>query len=185
MKRLFDIVVSALALAILLPVLMAIVIAIRLDSPGAAFFRQKRVGRRGVIFSILKFRSMVENAESVGGYSTSANDARITRVGRVLRKTSLDELPQLLNVLVGDMSLVGPRPDVPAQRDGYTQEEWELRHSVRPGITGLAQARLRSSATPEERKAMDLYYAENASLWLDLRIILKTAISVLSGSGSN
>lgn len=185
MKRLFDITISFLALLILLPVFLLITVAIRLESPGAALFLQERVGRLGRPFSILKFRSMVRNAEKLGGYATAADDARITGVGRILRKTSLDELPQLINVIRGDMSLVGPRPDVPAQKKDYTEQEWRLRHQVRPGITGLAQARLRSRATSEQRKEMDLYYARNASLWLDIKIIAQTLISVLSGTGSN
>jgi lipopolysaccharide/colanic/teichoic acid biosynthesis glycosyltransferase len=131
-----------------------------------------------------KFRSMVINAESLGGYSTADRDPRITPIGRFIRKTSLDELPQLLNVLFGEMSIVGPRPDVPAQRSLYTEEEWMVRHSVRPGITGLAQSTLRSEATTEQRKAMDLEYAKNVSFALDVRIILMTIRQVVFKGGN-
>lgn len=127
---------------------------------------------------------MVINAESLGGYSTADCDPRITPIGRFIRRTSLDELPQLLNVLVGDMSIVGPRPDVPAQRSFYTEDEWMVRHSIRPGITGLAQSTMRSEATKEQRKAMDLEYANNASLALDARIILMTIKQIIFKGGN-
>ena len=127
---------------------------------------------------------MVINAESLGGYSTADRDPRITAIGRFIRRTSLDELPQLLNVLFGEMSIVGPRPDVPAQRSLYTDDEWTVRHSVRPGITGLAQSTLRSEATTEQRKAMDLEYAKNVSFALDVRIILMTIRQVVFKGGN-
>jgi lipopolysaccharide/colanic/teichoic acid biosynthesis glycosyltransferase len=130
-----------------------------------------------------KFRSMVKNAGAIGPYYTASDDPRITRVGRFIRRTSLDELPQLFNVVKGDMSLVGPRPDVPAQRQLYTAEDWQLRCSVRPGITGLAQAELRSEATPEQRLALDLRYAREHSLPMDLCILAKTA-GRITGKGS-
>jgi lipopolysaccharide/colanic/teichoic acid biosynthesis glycosyltransferase len=127
---------------------------------------------------------MVKNAAAIGPYFTAADDPRITRVGRFIRRTSLDELPQLLNVLRGDMSLVGPRPDVPAQRTLYTDAEWALRCSVRPGITGLAQALLRSQATEQQRRALDLRYAREHTVWLDLKIMGWT-LGRLTGKGSN
>lgn len=178
-KRLFDILVSACALLLVAPLFLVIAIAIRLDSPGPVFFRQTRVGRDGAPFGMYKFRSMVADAERLGGYSTARGDPRVTRSGRFLRRTSLDELPQLLNVLLGDMSLVGPRPDVPAQRKGYTEEEWLIRHRVRPGITGLAQATVRSEAKPGQRKALDLEYVTKASLWVDIKILCLTVWQVL------
>lgn len=183
MKRLFDIIVAALLLLCSLPLFLPLAVAIRLDSPGSPFYRQIRVGRGGRPFGMLKFRSMVANADRIGGHSTAAGDARITKVGRFIRKTSLDELPQLLNVLSGDMSLVGPRPDVPAQEADYAPEDWVLRHRVRPGVTGLAQALKRSSATPAERTEMDLRYVREQSLWLDLKILWWTARQVLSKGG--
>ena len=133
---------------------------------------------------MLKFRSMVKNAASIGPYFTSANDPRITRVGRFIRRTSLDELPQLINVLLGDMSLVGPRPDVPAQRSLYTEADWVQRCSVRPGITGLAQALYRSTSTEAQRLEADLRYTREASLWLDLKICWWT-VQRLGGKGAN
>jgi lipopolysaccharide/colanic/teichoic acid biosynthesis glycosyltransferase len=183
-KRIFDLVLAFIALMLLSPLLLLTAVAIRLDSAGPVLFRQQRVGRYGKPFGILKFRSMVTDAAKLGSYMTADNDPRITRVGRFIRRTSLDELPQLLNVLRGEMSMVGPRPDVPAQKDGYTEQEWTIRHSVRPGITGLAQATLRSAATREQRKEMDLRYAQTASLAQDMRIILMTVKQVLSKGGN-
>lgn len=184
MKRTIDILLSLLTFVIFAPVLIAVALAIYLSDFGPVLFRQQRVGRGGREFSIFKFRSMVVNAEQKGGYSTMDRDPRITAVGRFIRRTSLDELPQVLNVLIGDMSLVGPRPDVPAQRSLYTEEEWMVRNSVRPGITGLAQATLRSAATTEERKKLDLHYARNASVAFDLVIIAWTFKQVF-GKGGN
>jgi lipopolysaccharide/colanic/teichoic acid biosynthesis glycosyltransferase len=183
LKRVFDIAVALIALAVLWPVFLVVALAIRLDSPGPALFRQTRVGIGGQSFPMLKFRSMVVDAERVGGYSTAVGDPRITRVGHFIRRTSLDELPQLFNVLRGDMSWVGPRPDVPAQKGNYSDADWQARHRVRPGITGLAQATLRSAATPAQRLALDLEYVERASLLFDLKILLLTVRQVL-GKGS-
>jgi lipopolysaccharide/colanic/teichoic acid biosynthesis glycosyltransferase len=184
MKRTLDVLVALAALIVLAPVLGAVALAIALESGAPVLFRQVRVGLGGREFGMYKFRSMVRDAAAIGPYYTSAADPRITRVGRFIRRTSLDELPQLFNVLAGDMSLVGPRPDVPAQRSLYRQQEWAQRCSVRPGITGLAQATLRSEATPQQRLALDLRYAREHSLWLDLRILALT-LSRLSGKGSN
>lgn len=182
-KRLADVVVAALLLLLLAPLLLLVALAVRVDSPGPVLFRQQRVGLGGRPFAIFKFRSMVVDAPRLGGYSTAPCDPRVTRSGRWLRRLSLDELPQLLNVLRGDMSLVGPRPDVPAQRSGYNNDEWQLRHRVRPGITGLAQAMVRSQARPGERKALDLQYVREQSLGLDLWILLLTLRQLL-GKGS-
>lgn len=184
MKRTMDVLLSLVALALLSPLLLATAAAVALESGRPVLFRQTRIGRGGRAFGMYKFRSMVKNAAAIGPYYTSSDDPRITRVGRFIRRTSLDELPQLFNVVRGDMSLVGPRPDVPAQRELYTPEEWELRCSVRPGITGLAQAMLRSKATPAQRRELDLRYAREHSLWLDLRIVAWT-LARMSGKGSN
>ena len=184
MKRTLDIVLSAFALVLLSPVLLATAVAVALDDGFPVFFRQVRVGREGRTFGMFKFRSMVKNAAAIGPFNTSADDPRITPVGRFIRRTSLDELPQLLNVLLGDMSLVGPRPDVPVQRSLYDDADWALRCSVRPGITGLAQALLRSEGTEDDRRALDLRYVREASLWLDLRIMAWT-VGRLAGRGSN
>lgn len=184
LKRLFDICVAATALVCAAPVLLILALWVRLDSPGPILFRQQRVGRGCQPFEMLKFRSMVADAPAKGPHFTAKGDPRITGSGRVLRKTSLDELPQLINVLKGDMSLVGPRPDVPAQEKDYAPADWQRRHQVRPGITGLAQATLRSAATPEQRLALDLQYVDSAGLWTDLNIILRTVAQVL-GRGSH
>ncbi len=188
-KRLIDVLVSLILVLLLWPLLLAIALLVRATSPGPALFRQERVGRGGRPFTIFKFRSMRVDAPAVGPHFTAAGDPRITPIGRFLRRTSLDELPQVLNVLRGDMSLVGPRPNVPRQRDEYTQAEWDARNAVRPGITGLAQATLRSAATQEQRTALDLEYARPrgglARLGLDLRIIGRTLRTVVTGRGGN
>jgi lipopolysaccharide/colanic/teichoic acid biosynthesis glycosyltransferase len=184
MKRTFDMSLSLLALIVLSPVLAAAAAAVLLESGRPILFRQTRVGLGGREFAMYKFRSMVRNAAAIGPYHTATDDPRITAVGRFLRRTSIDELPQLLNVLRGDMSLVGPRPDVPAQRSLYSAADWAQRCSVRPGVTGLAQALLRSEATEAQRLALDLRYAREHSLWLDVKIIGWT-LGRLGGQGSN
>lgn len=183
-KRLSDLLAACMGLLLMAPLLLLLALLVRLDSPGPVLFRQQRVGRGGRPFSMLKFRSMVADAERRGGYATQASDPRITRVGRWLRRSSLDELPQLLNVLRGDMSLVGPRPDVPAQQALYRPRDWALRCSVQPGITGLAQSTLRSSATASQRLALDLRYVRQLSLGLDLRVLALTAGQVLWRGGN-
>ncbi|MDB5790424.1 MAG: sugar transferase [Massilia sp.] len=184
MKRLIDIIIAVCALLLLSPIMLFVILAICLYDRGPVFFKQERVGRFGKTFLIYKFRSMVVNAEQVGGYSTADKDPRITPVGRFIRRTSLDELPQLINVLNGDMSIVGPRPDVPAQKTLYTPEEWSLRNSVRPGITGLAQATLRSAATQAQRTVLDLRYARERNIGLDMKIIAMTFTQVLTKGGN-
>ena len=184
MKRLLDLVISTVALVLLAPVMLVVAAAIALESGRPVLFKQQRVGRGDREFGLYKFRSMVKDAAAIGPYHTATNDPRITRVGRFIRRTSLDEMPQLLNVLKGEMSVVGPRPDVPAQRALYTPFDWHARCSVRPGITGLAQALLRSEATPQQRLELDLRYVREHSLWLDLRILFWT-LGRLTGKGSN
>jgi lipopolysaccharide/colanic/teichoic acid biosynthesis glycosyltransferase len=185
MKRVFDVLLSALLLVLLSPLLAIAAAAIAIESGTPILFRQTRLGQGGREFAMYKFRSMVRDAEAVGPYFTSAADPRITRVGAFIRRTSLDELPQLFNVIKGDMSLVGPRPAVPAQRTSvYTEQEWEARCAVRPGITGLAQALVRSTGTQQECTMLDLRYAREASLWLDLKIVAWTIRTLLSGNGN-
>jgi lipopolysaccharide/colanic/teichoic acid biosynthesis glycosyltransferase len=179
-----DVVLSLLALLILSPVLVGTSLAIALESGFPILFRQSRLGLHGREFGMVKFRSMVKNAASIGPYFTSADDPRITRVGRFIRRTSIDELPQILNVLKGDMSLVGPRPDVPAQRALYSDADWAQRCSVRPGITGLAQALYRSDCSEAQRLEADLRYTLESSVGLDLKIMVWT-LRRLSGRGSN
>lgn len=184
MKRILDFLVSACSLVMLSPLLVLIALVIRWDSRGEILFRQVRVGRGCRTFRMLKFRSMVLGAPLLGPSHTEDQDKRVTRVGRYLRRSSLDELPQLFNVLKGEMSLVGPRPDLPEQRRLYDDAEWRLRHSVRPGISGLAQATLRSEANFRRRKSLDLYYARHQSLWLDLRILGATVLQVIRKGGN-
>ncbi len=184
MKRVMDIALSLITLLALSPLLLAAALAIALESGLPVLFRQTRVGLKGREFGMFKFRSMVKNAASLGPYFTQADDPRITRVGRFLRRTSIDELPQLINVLKGDMSLVGPRPDVPAQRSLYSDADWAQRCSMRPGITGLAQALYRSDSTEAQRLEADLRYIREASLWLDLEICWWT-LRRLGGQGAN
>jgi lipopolysaccharide/colanic/teichoic acid biosynthesis glycosyltransferase len=183
-KRAMDVLLSLLALVALSPVLLLTALTVALESGLPVLFYQTRLGLHGREFAMLKFRSMTRNAAATGPYFTSANDPRITRVGRFIRRTSLDELPQLLNVLKGDMSLVGPRPDVPVQRSLYSDADWTQRCSVRPGITGLAQAQIRSEGTQEQRLALDLQYTREVSVLFDLRIMLWT-LSRLTGKGGN
>lgn len=179
-----DIVLAMAALLALAPLLLGAALAIALETGLPVLFRQTRVGLNGREFGMYKFRSMVKNAAQVGPYFTTDNDPRITRVGRFVRRTSIDELPQLINVLKGEMSLVGPRPDVPAQRSLYSAEDWAQRCSVRPGITGLAQALYRSDSTEVQRLDADLRYTRDASLWLDLKICWWT-LRRLGGQGAN
>lgn len=184
MKRLVDIALSLLALLVLSPLLLVTALAITWETGFPVLFRQSRLGLNGREFGMLKFRSMVRDASSIGPYFTQTDDPRITRVGRIIRRTSIDELPQLMNVLWGDMSLVGPRPDVPAQRSLYTAADWAQRCSVRPGITGLAQALYRSNATDAQRLEADLRYTREISIGLDLKICWWT-LRRLSGEGAN
>jgi len=182
-RRAIDIVFSALALLLCLPLLLIAVLAIRLTSRGPAIFRQRRSGLYGVQFDMLKLRTMVDGAEHIGaGLAVNSGDPRITRVGSFLRRTSLDELPNLLNVLRGEMALVGPRPTLPAQVAQYTARQ-HGRLSVKPGITGWAQINGRASLAWSERIELDLYYVEHRSLLLDLKILLRTPVLVLGGGG--
>ena len=180
-KRIIDIIASLSALILLAPVFLLISCFSYYESKDwrAVLFLQPRVGLHGRLFNMLKFRSMVINASEKGEYYTLINDPRITKLGSFLRKSSLDELPQLINVLKGEMSLIGPRPDLPIQQQLYAEEEWTLRCSVRPGITGLSQSTLRSQATAEQRKEYDLYYIKNISLRLDIKIIFLTIKQVI------
>lgn len=184
LKRITDIFGSLIGLIIASPILVIIAIAIKLTSKGPVFFRQERLGKDGKVFKILKFRTMVVNAEKIGdGLAVkSENDSRITRVGKFLRATSLDELPQLWNVLVGQMSLVGPRP--PATYfpyDGYENyPDWaKKRFSMRPGITGLAQVVVRNSVSWNERIILDNKYIDTFSVWLDIKILFATIFKVV------
>jgi len=182
-RRALDIAVSALALALTSPVVVAAIVAIRLESSGPVIYRQRRVGMHGRSFDVLKLRTMVDGAEHIGaGLAIAAGDSRVTRVGSLLRRTSLDELPNLLNVLRGEMSLIGPRPTLPVQVAQYTERQ-RGRLLLRPGITGWAQVNGRASLPWAQRIELDLYYIEHRSLALDLRILARTPRMVLGGTG--
>jgi len=182
-RRAFDVVVAGTALIALSPFLALAVIAIRLESKGSAIYRQRRVGKDGREFDVLKLRTMVTGAEHMGaGLAVSEGDTRITRVGRLLRRTSLDEVPNLVNVLKGDMAIVGPRPTVPIQVDRYTDRQ-RGRLAVKPGITGWAQINGRTELPWDERIELDLWYIEHRSWRLDLEILKRTSRMVLGGHG--
>ena len=186
-KRLLDLVLTMATLLVLAPLMALIALAIRLTSRGPVLYRQERMGLDGRRFQILKFRSMVEKAEKDGARFASADDRRVTPVGRLLRKTSLDELPQLLNIIRGDMSLVGPRPERPVFIEDFRQHfpRYMLRHRVKAGMTGFAQVHgLRGNTSLEARLEHDLFYIENWSVWLDLKILLMTIPAVLRGKGA-
>ena len=188
-KRLFDVVVSAVGLLVLIPLFGLIAALIRVDSPGPVLFRQLRVGLHGRLFLIWKFRSMQEDAEKAGPRWAQANDPRISRVGWLLRQTRFDELPQLVNVLRGDMSLVGPRPERPVfvQDLRSTIPYYDIRHTVRPGMTGWAQVKFRYGASQEEahmKLQYDLYYVKNFSHLLDLKVLAHTIRVVMLGEGA-
>jgi len=182
-KRALDLALGGLALALASPVLAVVAVAIRLETHGHAIFRQRRVGLHGRQFLLFKLRTMVTGAEHMGaGLAVDEGDARITRLGAWLRRTSFDEVPNLVNVLRGHMSLVGPRPTVQVQVDRYTERQ-RGRLEALPGITGWAQINGRASLPWDERIELDLWYVEHASLRLDLRILIRTARLAATGAG--
>ena len=182
-KRAFDLVVSGCLAVLTAPVVAVLAVLIRLESPGSPLYTQTRVGKDGVPFQIYKLRTMVSGAEHQGaGLAISAGDARITRLGALLRRSSLDELPNLWNVVAGEMSIVGPRPTLQHQVDAYTEHQ-RARLAVKPGITGWAQVNGRAALPWPERIELDLWYVQHRSMALDLRILQRTLGMVLSGSG--
>lgn len=182
-KRLFDLLISGLSIIALFPLFVLVAIIIKADSKGPVFFRQERVGYQGLLFEIIKFRTMIVNAEKIGaGLFVEENDLRITRVGKLLRHTSMDELPQLINIFKGEMSLVGPRPTLAYQVEKYDQRQ-KNRLSVKPGITGWAQINGRNALTWPVRIELDLWYIENKSFWLDLKIIFRTIFVLFRRQG--
>jgi lipopolysaccharide/colanic/teichoic acid biosynthesis glycosyltransferase len=182
-KRVLDVAGAGAALAVASPALAVAAVLIRLESPGHPIYRQRRVGRDGRAFEVYKLRTMVSGAETMGpGLAVDEGDERITRVGAVLRRVSLDELPNLVNVVRGEMSLVGPRPTVQVQVDRYTERQ-RGRLAVRPGITGWAQVNGRASLPWHERIELDLWYIEHASLRLDLTILWRTLRMLFTGHG--
>jgi lipopolysaccharide/colanic/teichoic acid biosynthesis glycosyltransferase len=183
LKYLSDRVVSLLLLVVLSPALLAVATAIRLDSRGPVFFRQERPGRHGTSFRVFKFRTMVQGAEHIGlGAEVSREDDRITRVGKWLRLSSFDEVPQLINVLLGQMSLIGPRPAGPDHAERYTPHQ-RRRLEAKPGLTGWAQVNGRNLLSWEERIELDIWYVDHWSLWLDLRIVIRTPTALLDTEG--
>lgn len=197
-KRLFDFLASLAALILLSPLMLILAILVYLDDPGKVFYGHLRIGKNGKPFKVWKFRSMYMNAdkmidlltpEQAKQYYTEFkidNDPRITKIGNFLRKTSLDELPQLFNVLCNDMSLVGPRPLIESEIQTYYADMYDTLLAVKPGVTGYWQAYARNSATYQsgERQKMEMYYVHNASLWLDIKILFKTIGSVLKKQGA-
>jgi len=193
-KRVFDFVLALILAILTVPVFLVIAIAISIESPGSPIFKQERLGKNGRTFTVYKFRTMVKDAEKMGtGIFTSETDERITRVGSFLRKTSLDELPQIYNILKGEMSFIGPRPPVPyhpRKYEDYSPEQ-KLRFTMLPGITGYAQVMGRNSLSWDERIKLDVEYVKNYSLWLDIKILLMTfgavALSknIYKGSGKD
>jgi lipopolysaccharide/colanic/teichoic acid biosynthesis glycosyltransferase len=193
-KRVFDLLFAVLLLILTLPVLIVTAVLIKLDSKGPLFFTQPRLGRNGVIFGVRKLRTMVVGAERMldelrdqsdvdGPLFKMRNDPRVTRVGRIIRKLSIDELPQLWNVVMGDMSIVGPRPALPAEAELWT-DETRARLRVKPGITGMWQVSGRSSLAFEDYVRNDLYYVDNWTLLTDLAIVAKTVPVVFLGRGA-
>lgn len=189
-KRLFDIAGAIFLILISLPIMMITALAIKLESAGPILYRQERVGLNSKTFSVVKFRSMRTDAEKDGVPKwATASDSRVTRVGRIIRKLRIDELPQLFGVLKGDMSLVGPRPERPYFVDKLTQDIpfYAVRHSVKPGVTGWAQVSYQYGASREdtvEKLQYDLYYVKNHSLFLDLVVLFETIGVVLTGKGA-
>ncbi|WP_164219907.1 sugar transferase [Virgibacillus sp. YIM 98842] len=181
-KRMLDLLTLLLVIIPLLILGIIISVLIKIDSKGKILFKQNRLGQYGRVFKIYKFRTMIQDAEKVGtGVFTSDEDPRITKIGRLLRKTSLDELPQIINILKGEMSFVGPRPPVPYhpyKYEDYTDTQ-RLRFTVKPGVTGMAQAYGRNTLSWDERIEYDVKYVKNISLLLDIKIVIKTILSVI------
>lgn len=194
-KRIFDIIVGLLGILILSPIMLIVAILVRVDSPGAVFFGHERIGKNNKRIKVYKFRSMYKNSQEIFDNFTEEqkreyyinfkldNDPRITKIGSFLRKTSLDELPQLINIIKGDMSIVGPRPIVEKEIEKYGVY-FDKFVSVTPGLTGYWQANGRSDTTYDERVQMDMYYIDNRSFIMDIKIIFKTFISVIKKEGA-
>ena len=183
MPRILDIALALVSLIVLSPVLLAAAVAIKLGSRGPILYRQRRVGLDGEGFEMLKLRTMVAGSDPIGvGTVVSRDDPRVTAAGRILRRTSLDEIPNLVNVLRGEMAIVGPRPTIPAQVVDYTPRP-HRRHEVRPGITGWAQVQGRAGIPWEQRIELDVYYVDHRSAALDARILAKTLWLLITGHG--
>jgi len=178
-KRILDLAIAGLAMAFVFPFMIVIAVLIRRNSPGPVFFRQQRIGLNGRQFTLIKFRTMRADTDPYGFSPKDGSDPRLTTIGKFLREHSLDELPQILNVLAGQMTLVGPRPLLPWQYEKWTPRQ-RGRCSVKPGLTGWAQVSGRTTLTHEEKIELDLWYVEGASMLLDLKIILQTVGKVIA-----
>lgn len=186
LKRMIDIFFSIVGIILAIPILLVTALAIKLETPGPVFFLQERVGLNGKYFNVIKLRSMGVNAEKNGAQWAQKNDPRVTKVGAFIRKTRIDEIPQLFNVLKGEMSMVGPRPERPMFTAQFNEEipGFVRRITVKPGVTGWAQVNGGYEITPEEKLELDLFYIENQSLWMDFKVLLKTIKVVLTGNGA-
>lgn len=183
LKRCSDLILSFLILIFSLPVLIIVAVAIKLDSKGPVFFVHERTGQHGKKFKMIKFRGMVQNAHKIGPELTQNNDPRITRVGKILRRTSIDEIPQVINVIKGEMSIVGPRPEIISITSQYNEEQRKV-FEFKPGITGHSQVNGRQMLTPHERVKMEVDYYSNENFWDDLLIILATFKVIWSNEGN-
>jgi len=182
-KRLTDIIISLFAFIVFLPIIFFLVIAIKLETKGPAFFIHERTGYKEERFNLYKLRGMVHNALEIGPEITGVNDSRITKVGKFLRRTSIDEIPQVLNVIKGEMSIIGPRPEITSITDTYSESQREV-FNFKPGITGISQINGRQTLTPDERVKMEIEYYNKATFFSDLKIIFKTVKVVISNEGN-
>lgn len=182
-KRLVDILLSIFILILTSPLLLLTIIAIKLESKGPAFFLHERTGYQGKKFKLIKFRGMVENALQVGPELTQVDDPRITKVGRFLRRTSIDEIPNFVNVIRGEMTIIGPRPDIPSITDKYSPEQRRI-FEFKPGVTGISQINGRQLLTPDDRITMELEYYKEANFYSDIRIFFKTFLIVFNNKGN-
>jgi len=183
LKRFTDIVISLITLIITSPILLISAIAIKLDSKGPVFFLHERTGLKGRPFKMIKFRGMIDNALKYGPGITQVNDPRITRVGKFLRRTSIDELPQLFNVLKGEMSIIGPRPEITSITSNYSKEHQKV-FDFLPGITGISQINGRQTLTPEQRNEMEIEYYNAETFWKDLKIFIITFWVIVTNKGN-
>ncbi|MGG0254301.1 sugar transferase [Bacillus toyonensis] len=185
-KRIFDIYFSIMCLIVTIPIMLITAILIKIDSKGSIFYIQERVGLDGKLFKLIKFRSMIHEAEKHGEKWAAKNDVRITRVGRIIRKTRMDELPQLINVIRGEMSIIGPRPERPKFTEEFEKDYpgFKKRLIIKPGLTGWAQVNGGYDLNPLQKLELDLYYIEYSSFKLEVKILLKTIYVVITGKGS-